>query len=429
MKKLIKDCTIITMVEHDKPYVGDILIEDDIIMDIGSNLQTEADQEIQGAGMVAMPGLINAHNHSPMSLLRGFSDDLILMDWLEKKMLPAEARMNEEDIYWGAKLAMVEMIRTGTTAYADMYIHMDQIAYAVVESGIRASLTRGLIFLEDDGGKRMSEAINLVERWSGKGEGRITTMFGPHAPYTCPPEPLQEVIQMARKRDIPIHIHLAETKEEVVKIREKYKQTPTEYLYHLGLFEQTHVVLAHSVHLNRRDIGYLKGMRGGVVHNPVSNLKLGCGIAPITEMFKQGITVGLGTDGAGSATTLDLFEEIKAATWLQKLDYADPTILPARQVLQMATIESAKVLGIDHLVGTLEIGKKADIILIDTKKPHLQPLHNIESLLAYSVNGADVDTTIVNGEILMKNRQLQTIDEQEVFDQVSSRVSRIVKGI
>lgn len=429
MKKLIKDCTIITMIDHDQPYVGDILIEDDIISNIGPNLQAEADEVIQGAGMVAMPGLINAHNHSPMSLLRGFSDELILMDWLEKKMLPAEARMNEEDIYWGSKLAIAEMIRSGTTSYADMYIHMDQIAYAVVESGIRASLTRGLVFLEDDGGKRVNEAIDLVERWSGKGEGRITTMFGPHAPYTCPPEPLQEVIQMAKKRDIPIHIHLAETKEEVVKIREKYKQTPTEYLYHLGLFEQTHVVLAHCVHLNRKDIGYLRGMRGGIVHNPVSNLKLGCGIAPVVEMIKQGLTVGLGTDGAGSATTLDLFEEIKAATWIQKLDYADPTILPARKVLQMATIESAKLLGIDHLVGTLEIEKKADIILIDTKKPHLQPVHNIESLLAYSVNGADVDTTIVNGKILMKNRQMQSIDEEEVLRQVTSRINRIVKGI
>lgn len=429
MKKLIKGCSILTMIDHEQPYVGDILIEDDIISNIGLNLHTEADEVIQGIGMVAMPGLINAHNHSPMSLLRGFSDDLILMDWLEKKMLPAEARMNVEDIYWGAKLAMAEMIRSGTTAYADMYIHMEQIAHAVVESGMRASLTRGLVFLEDDGGKRVSEAIDLIEQWSGKGEGRITTMFGPHAPYTCPPEPLHEIIQLARKRDIPIHIHLAETKEEVLKIREKYNQTPTEYLYNLGLFEQSHVLLAHCVHLNRRDIGYLSGMRGGIVHNPVSNLKLGCGIAPVMEMMKRGLTVGLGTDGAGSATTLDLFAEIKAATWIQKLDYADPTILPARKVLQMATIESAKLLGIDHLVGTLEIGKKADIILIDTKKPHLQPVHNIESLLAYSVNGADVDTTIVNGRILMKNRQLQSIDEEEVFKQVSTRKERIVKGI
>lgn len=187
--------------------------------------------------------------------------------------------------------------------------------------------------------------------------------------------------------------------------------------------------MAHSVHLNRRDIRFLKGMRGGVSHNPVSNLKLGCGIAPVIEMIHQGITVGLGTDGAGSATTIDMFEEIKAATWLQKLDYSNPTVLPAGQVLRMATKASAKLLNIDKEVGTLEIGKRADIILIDMNKPHLQPIHNIESLLAYSVNGADVDTTIVNGKVLMKNRKLMTIDEDELLKQVTVRAKRIVEGI
>jgi 5-methylthioadenosine/S-adenosylhomocysteine deaminase len=275
----------------------------------------------------------------------------------------------------------------------------------------------------------MSEAIDLIDHWSGKADGRITTMFGPHAPYTCPPEPLKEVISLANKKNVPIHIHLAETKEEVIKIKEEYKQTPTEYLYNIGLFEHAHVLLAHSVHLSHKDTRYLKGMCGGVAHNPVSNLKLGCGIAPISEMMSQGITVGLGTDGAGSATTLDMFEEIKAATWLQKLDYGDPTVLPAKQVLRMATIESAKLLTLHEEVGTLQVGKKADIILININKPHLQPAHNIESLVAYSVNGADVDTTIVNGKVLMKHGQLLTINEEELLRQVSIRAKKIVEGI
>ncbi|MBB3067086.1 5-methylthioadenosine/S-adenosylhomocysteine deaminase [Paenibacillus baekrokdamisoli] len=415
--------------KEEAPFVGDIMIEGDKIEDIQSEINESADDVIQGKGFVAMPGLINAHQHTPMSLLRGFSDDLILMDWLNKKMLPAEARMTEEDIYWGAKLSMAEMIKTGTTAFADMYIHMNEIALAVEEVGMRASLTRGLVFIEDDGGKRLTEALDLIERWSGKAGGRITTMYGPHSPYTCPPEPLKEVIQLAEARNIPVHIHLAETKEEVIKIREKYNQTPTEYLYHAGLFERAHVLLAHSVHLNRRDVGFLKGMRGGVSHNPVSNLKLGCGIAPITEMLAQGITVGLGTDGAGSATTVDMFEEIKAASWLQKLDYSDPTRILAAFALRMATHEGAKLLNIDDQVGTLEVGKKADVILVDMKKPHLQPIHNIESLLAYSANGADVDTTIVNGRMLMKHRQLLTIDEEELYSQVAARATRIVDGI
>lgn len=296
MKTLIKGSTILTM-GNEEPYIGDILIDGDRIADIQSIISTGADVIIHGGGMAAMPGLINAHQHSSMSLLRGFSDDLKLMDWLNQKMLPAEARMTPEDIYWGAKLAMAEMIKSGTTTFADMYIHMNEIAAAVEEAGMRASLTRGLTFLENDGGPRMSEALDLVRHWSGAAEGRITTMLGPHSPYTVPPQPFRELIELAEQEDIPLHTHLAETKEEVIQIREKHNQTPTEYLYHLGLFEQAHVLLAHSVHLNRRDIGYLKSMRGGVSHNPVSNLKLGCGIAPIQDMADQGITIGLGTDG------------------------------------------------------------------------------------------------------------------------------------
>lgn len=430
MSILIQQATILTMKDADAPFTGDIRVEGDRITQIADHILPQPQDEIiDGRHKIAMPGLINAHQHTPMSLLRGFSDDLKLMDWLERKMLPAEARMNPEDIYWGAKLSIAEMIRSGTTAFADMYIHMNEIAEVVKRTGIRASLTRGMVFMEDDGGRRLQEAIDLVERWSGAADGRITTMYGPHSPYTCPVEPLREVIAMAVKEDIPLHIHLAETKEEVVKIRERYGMTPTEYLEEAGMFEQAHVLLAHGVHLNRRDISRLKGMRGGVAHNPVSNLKLGCGIAPITEMLAQGINVGIGTDGAGSATTVDMFEEIKAATWLQKLDYGDPTRLPAKDVLRMATRGSAILLGFQDEVGVLEVGRKADLILIDLAKPHLQPVHEVESLLAYSVNGADVDTTIVNGQILMQGRKLLTIDEDELYREVKVRAKRIVEGI
>ncbi|MET1174710.1 amidohydrolase [Paenibacillus amylolyticus] len=430
MSILIQQATILTMKDADAPFTGDIRVEGDRITQIADHIVPHPQDEIiDGRNKVAMPGLINAHQHTPMSLLRGFSDDLKLMDWLERKMLPAEARMNPEDIYWGAKLSIAEMIRSGTTAFADMYIHMNEIAEAVKQTGMRASLTRGMVFMEDDGGRRLQEAIDLVQRWSGAADGRITTMYGPHSPYTCPMEPLREVIALAVKEDIPLHIHLAETKEEVVKIRERYGMTPTEYLEEAGMLEQAHVLLAHGVHLNRRDIGRLKGIRGGVAHNPVSNLKLGCGIAPITEMLAQGINVGIGTDGAGSATTVDMFEEIKAATWLQKLDYGDPTRLPAKDVLSMATRGSASLLGLQDEVGMLELGCKADLILIDLAKPHLQPVHEVESLLAYSVNGADVDTTIVNGQILMRGRKLLTIDEDELYREVKVRAKRIVEGI
>lgn len=417
------------MVQGDKPFVGDLLIEGGRITNIAASIEQQVDTVIDGRGMVAMPGLINAHNHASMSLLRAFSDDLKLMDWLDKKMLPAEARMTKEDIYWGTMLGAAEMIASGTTAFADMYVQMDAVAQAVVDSGMRAALTRGLVFLEDDGGRRMIEALDLIDNWSGAGDGRITTMIGPHAPYTCPPQPLTEVIELARSRHIPLHIHLAETLEEVEKIRARYHQTPTEYLHELGLFSDTHVLLAHAVHLTTDDVRLLRGMRGGVSHNPVSNLKLGCGIAPVREMLSQGVTVGLGTDGAGSATTLDMFAEVKAATWLQKLDSGDPTVLPAEQALRMATIESAKLLGIDAEVGTLEVGKRADLILIDLDKPHLQPVHDLHSLIAYSATGADVDTTIVNGQILMRKRQLLSMSWDDVRREVSHRSARLVEGL
>lgn len=426
---VIKGCSILSMVSGEKPFVGDILIEGEKITAIAAFIEGQADEVIDGRGMVAMPGLINAHNHSGMSLLRAFSDDLKLMDWLDKKMLPAEARMTEEDIYWGTLLAAAEMIASGTTAFADMYVQMDMVAKAVVDSGMRASLTRGLVFLEDDGGRRMTEALHLIDTWSGAGDGRITTMIGPHAPYTCPPQPLAEVIELARCRQIPIHIHLAETVEEVGKIRERYRQTPTEYLHDLGMFADNHVLLAHAVHLTPGDVALLKGMRGGVAHNPVSNLKLGCGIAPVKDMIAHGITVGLGTDGAGSATTLDMFAEIKAATWMQKLHHADPTVLPAEQALRMATIESAKLLGIDHETGTLEAGKRADLILIDLDKPHLTPRHDLHALIAYSATGADVDTTIVNGQILMRNRKLMTLSWEQIREECNKRAARLVEGL
>lgn len=426
---LIKGCTILTMVQKDKPFAGDVLIEGGQIKRIAASIAQQADSVIDAKGMVVMPGLINAHNHASMSLLRAFSDDLKLMDWLEKKMLPAEARMTKEDIYWGTMLGAAEMIASGTTSFADMYVHMDAVAEAVVDSGMRAALTRGLVFLEDDGGRRMREALDLIDSWTGAGDGRITTMLGPHAPYTCPPEPLTEVIELARSRRIPLHIHLAETVEEVEKIRSRYGQSPTEYLHELGLFAGNHVLLAHAVHLSRADVGLLRGMRGGVSHNPVSNLKLGCGIAPVRELIAQGVTVGLGTDGAGSATTLDMFAEIKAAAWMQKLDSGDPTVLPAEQALRMATIESAKLLGIDAQVGTLEVGKRADLILIDLDKPHLQPVHDLHSLIAYSATGADVDTTIVNGQILMQKRQLLSMSWEEVRREAALRSARLVEGL
>lgn len=434
MKILIKNPLILDYKENQfYSYRAHILIQDDKIAGITSDLPDEwahADEIIEAAHLVAMPGLVNTHNHSSMSLLRSFCDDLRLMEWLDKKMLPAEANMNEQDIYWGALLAIAEMLKSGTTAYADMYIHMDQIAQAVQDSGIRASLTRGLVFLEEDGGRRLREGIDLVQSWSGKADGRITTMMGPHAPYTCSPEHLKEVMQIAKELQVPIHIHLAETHEEVEKINKKYGKSPTRYLYDLGLFDGSyHVLLAHAVHLDNDDIQLLENLKGGVAHNPFSNVKLGCGIAPVHQMIQQGITVGLGTDGAGSATSLDLFKEMKMAAGLQKVKSRDPAIIDAHTILKMATINGAEILGIADQIGRIQVGKQADLILVNIEQPHLVPHHDLVSLLVYSVVGHDVETTIVNGKIVMKNRELLTIDEERLLFEVKERAKRIVKGV
>ncbi|WP_322905874.1 amidohydrolase [Paenibacillus campi] len=438
----IRQALIITMCGEQDVFSGDILLENERIVGVYGQQPDQRellkqqvarlgrlDRIIDASGMAVMPGLINAHQHSPMNLLKCFSDDLKLMDWLEQKMFPAEARMTPADIYWGSKLSMAEMIRSGTTAFADMYIHMNEIAQAVQETGMRASLTRGLVFGDERGQQRIQEAIELVERWHGGADGRITTMFGPHAPYTCPPEQLREVIKLAESYQLPVHIHLAETKEETAQIAARYGQTPTQYLSELGLFEHLHVLLAHGVHITSADMNNLKGMRGGIAHNPLSNLKLGCGIAPVLELQRQSITVGLGTDGAGSASTLDMFAGIRAASLLQKLYYGDPAVQSAYRFLQMATIDSARLLQIDHEVGTLEAGKKADLILIDLNKPHLQPLHHVISAIAYAVNGADVHTTIVNGRVLMDNYELLTLDEQQLLQQGRERSQRLVSGL
>lgn len=430
MSILIKNVSIFTMVENQlSPITGDILIEGQNIASIGAVSAEDAasaNEVIDGNGMIALPGFINCHNHAAMSILRGFSEDLRLMEWLQQKIWPAEARFTEEDVYFGVMLSAIEMIKSGTTTFADMYIFTDSVAKAVRDSGMRASLTRGLIDVGDKDHTRFDEARQLIENWHGKADGRITTMIGPHGPHTCPPDYIKKVIGLAEEYQLPVHIHLAETHEEVAMIRKQYKKTPVEYLKDLGLFHH-HVVLAHSVHLTESDIELLRGIKGGISHNPVSNLKLGCGIAPIVEYLQAGLTVGLGTDGPGSATTLDMFEEIKAAAWLQKLRNYDPTALNASQVLLMGTREGAKVLALDHEVGTLEVGKKADIILVEGNAAHLRPHTDRVALLAYSATGADVNTTIINGEILMRNRKLTKLDEQSFLQEVETRAKKILR--
>ncbi|MFC0186934.1 amidohydrolase [Fictibacillus aquaticus] len=428
---LLKNVRLLTRgnVGNWKTKSGDILIDGDKITAVGTFDDDVSSHEVaDGKGMLAAPGLVNGHQHTPMSLLRCYSDDVPLMKWLNEKMLPIEMKMDDEDRYIGALLSMAEMMKSGTTAYADMYIGMDQVAEAVTSSGIRASLARGLIAMDSNFEGRLREAADVVDRWHGKADGRITTMIAPHSPYMCPPELLKGAVALAGEKGVPLHIHLAETKDEERIIHDRYGMRPVQYLFENGVFEQ-HVLLAHGVHFNDEDFKILKGIKGGIVHNPVSNAKLGCGISDVKKLSDLGVKVGLGTDGAGSASTLDLFMEMKAASWMQKLRYEDAGVLSAHDVLSMATVNGADILGLGGVTGELKPGMKADVILLNMNQLHLTPAYEEASLLVYAASGHDVDTTVINGKMVMRGRELLTVDEEKLMFDARNRAEGLLKRL
>lgn len=371
---------------------------------------------------VIMPGLINTHTHAAMTLLRSYADDLPLMPWLEDKVWPFEAKLTDEDIFWGTSLALAEMIRSGTTTMLDMYASMDQVAEAVQRAGTRAVLSRGMIGYAPNGKQALAENIELRQKYHQAGDGRIRVMFGPHAPYTCPEEFLREVKQEADKLGAGIHIHVAETLEEIKIIRERYGRTPVQWLNELGLFGG-HVVAAHAVHLTQEDLEVLAEKKVGVAHNPESNMKLNSGTAPIPELMTRGVAVGLGTDGASSNNNLDLFGEMRTAAFQQKLKL-NSSALPAYEVLKMATAGGAQVLGWED-VGQLIPGFKADLITVNFDQPHFYPRFSIPAHLVYSAHAGDVRTMLVDGKLLMEERRLLTLDEQRVCAETERRAKRI----
>lgn len=411
---LIKDAYLLKMTDNlAGGEIGDILIEDNVIKKVGKITEDISKAEIiDGKNTVALPGLINCHTHAAMVLLRGYADDMELMPWLEAKIWPREAKLKEEHIYWGTMLACLEMIKSGTTTFADMYFFMDQIAQATVDSGMRGVLSRGISDSSGNGDKSLQESEDFIKNWRDK--SRITCMLGPHAPYTCSDDYLQRVIDLAKDLQVGIHIHLAETKQEYSDIKEKYGKSPLAHMEDLGLFSVP-VLAAHCVHLVEEDIKILQKYNVGVAHNPESNMKLASGIAPIPQMLTEGVRVGLGTDGASSNNNLNMMEEMHMAALLHKVNTGNPTVLPAYQVLEMATIKGAQVLGLEKEIGTLEAGKKADIILVDLDKSHLYPRHDIVANLIYSAQASDIKTTIIDGKIVMKNREVLTMDEEKIM--------------
>ena len=349
-----------------------------------------------------------------------------LWDWLKKKIWPAEAKLTGEDVYWGSLLAIAEMLKSGTTAFADMYFYMEDVAHAVAESGIRASLARGMAGVAPNGEQALVESESFFNQFNGAADGRISVMLGPHAPYTCPPAYLRKVVSLAEKLGAEVHIHLSETIGEVEDCLKEYGKTPIALMEEVGLLKLG-VLAAHCVHVTPEDIQLMAIRKVRVAHNPGSNMKLGSGIAPVVDMLKAGLCVGLGTDGASSNNNLDMLEEVRLAALLQKVSRQDPVVIPAGTAVAMATENGARSIGLEKLTGKLEAGYRADITLLNMEAPHWYPRHDRLSLLAYAAQGHDVDTVLVDGKILLENRRLTTIDEERLLYEIQKRAMRLIE--
>jgi 5-methylthioadenosine/S-adenosylhomocysteine deaminase len=367
-----------------------------------------------------MPGLINTHTHAAMCLMRGIADDMPLDVWWQKIIFPLEHKfVSPEFIRIGVSLAAIEMIKSGTTTFADMYFFEDEAAAACKKIGIRAFLGEGLLDIPTPTCATPAESIryieNLYKKW--KEDPIIHLMVAPHAPYTCSPVVLEEAKALADRLNIPLHTHLAETATETAEIQLKYGTTPTRHLEKIG-YLSPRLIAVHCVHLTNDDMKLLKSKDVKVSHCQESNMKLASGNAPIIELQSQGVTVGLGTDGAASNNNLDMFDEMDAVAKFHKAFRSDPTVMDAKTVLRMATADGAKVMQKPD-IGSLEIGKTADIIILDLDRPHLTPLYNIYSHLVYSAGGSEVSTVMINGKVVMEERNILTIDEKEILSQAN----------
>jgi len=378
-----------------------------------------------------MPGLVNAHTHAAMTCFRGIADDKELMDWLNNYIFPAESRnVNPELAYWGSMLACAEMIKSGTTTFSDMYIFEEETAQAANQAGMRCLLGEVLFDFPSPNFKTPAEGLayteELIQRWAD--HPLVNIMVEPHSLYTCSPELLKSAKNLADRYQVPLSTHFLENRAEAKQLKEKFGKRATTFLREMGMLDERFFAF-HCVVMDDEDIRLFADHGCKVVHNPESNMKLASGVAPISAMLQQGIVVGLGTDGCASNNNLDMFQEMDTAAKLEKSARLDPTVMSARTVLRMATCNGAKVLGLDRLVGTLEAGKKADLCIIDMNKPHLTPLYDEYSHLVYTVGGADVDTVLINGKMVMQDRRLLTIDEEEAMRRVSRIALRVKESL
>ncbi|MGN0364803.1 MAG: amidohydrolase [Suilimivivens sp.] len=411
--------------EKDVVKETNIYIEGSRIASIGTKPEGfVADKIIDGKDRLAIPGLINCHTHSYMSFMRNVADDLSFMDWLFGTIDPIEQKMTDEDTYWGACLAIIEMMKSGTTCFNDMQMNIHQTTRAVKESGMRAVICRGLVGSGNDEAGQMRLRQAYEERDAAADCDRLTFLLGPHAPYTCDDSFMRIVSEEAKKNHMGIHVHLSESESEIQQIKEKYGCSPIEMADRNGLFDVP-AIAAHCVQITESDMEILKNKNVSVVTNPASNMKLGNGFAPVPAMLEKGINVCLGTDGAASNNSLNMFHELSLLTLIHKGVQKTPQCVSAREGFRIATINGARALGLEKETGSLEAGKKADIAILNLNTPSLTPRNNLIAGLSYSANGSEVETVIIDGRITMENRKVLTLDEELVYSKINEIITRM----
>lgn len=433
---IIKNGTIVT-VDSTNTVIenGAIVILDNKIIEIGNTdviLQKyTAEQIIDAEGNIVMPGLVNVHTHLAMTIFRGIADDITLHKWLHDYIFPVEGKFIDKDaISLGTKLAIIEMIHSGTTMFNDMYFFEDEVAKAAKLIGMRGLITESLIDFPTPNFKTPAEGMAYIESLLAtyKDDELIDVGVAVHSPYTCSSDLLVNAFNLAKKYDVPYHIHVAETKWEFDTIMAQYNLTPVGYLDSLGVLADR-TIAAHCVWLTPEDIQIMADRKVGIAHNPECNMKISSGVAPIPELLTANAEVGIGTDGVASNNNLNLIEEMHTMALLHKLSKMSPTVLTALEVVRASTIGGATVLQKDKEIGSLEVGKLADIIIIDTNKPNTTPMYNVYSTIVYSVSGTDVKDVIINGKVVMRNKTLLNINEKEVMRSVNKMAKEIKKTV
>ena len=428
MKILIKNCNLISMnlkePENKIQKNMDILIENEKIIKISKNIKDSAEKVIDGTEKIVMPGLINTHAHVPMSIFRETVDGYITQDWLTQKIWPVEAKLTEEDVYFASMLSYIEMIYSGTTTINDMYFMQNKIVDAALDTGVRLQVTRTLMDTDGSGERKLVEIEEFIKKYKEKYD-TISLNVGLHGLYTNTEEYLQKGLEIAKKYKLPVNMHFCENEQEREDIKKMYNiASPIEPIK--KYFKNIHLILAHAVKLTNEEIEKIAKQDIYIAHCPVSNLKLGCGIAPITKMQEENICISLGTDGQGSGSNLDMFETMKYTDLLQKGYLENPTLMPAYEVLKMATINGAKTLNLENQIGSIEEGKLADIIILNLDSPLTLPLNDIIAEIVYNVKAQNVETTIVNGKILMENKVFKLKNDPKViYEKCENIINRI----